>query len=208
MKIREGPIWILMTLFHSLSVSLLFQGLYAGWLIFLFNYFQLEKNRSVELGPASHGEGRRKRLASYLLKCWKPPSHSARQRNGLCPVLVRDVCTFSSHRIFCLSKGFWALWTKRWSKATRAFPTAPSQPACSVLWMRIWETPKSLFHLGDSKVSTPPVVLVSFSNKPQVQHDAGILTPSGWGGATAGPCEKRAFGKTPLATLRESRSER
>lgn len=116
----------------------------VGWFSCL-TIFNGKKNHSVELGPASHGEGRRKRLASYLLKCWKPPSHSARQRNGLCPVLVRDVCTFSRHRIFCPSKGFWTLWTKRWSKATRAFPTALSQPARSAFWMRIWETPKSPF---------------------------------------------------------------
>lgn len=116
----------------------------VGWFSCL-TIFNWKKNCSVGLGPASHGKGKRKRRASYLLKCWKPPSHSAWQRKGLRPVLLRDVCAFSSHRIFCLSKGFWILSTKQWSKATCAFPTTLSQPARSALWMCIWETPKSPF---------------------------------------------------------------
>ena len=188
-----------MTLFHSLSVSLLFQGPYAGWLIFLFNYFQLEKK---SLCGAGHSfPWRRQEEASCFLPAqvleasltlssaekWAVPSPRERRLH-----LFKSSDFLSKQRVLSSVN-------KTVVQGYTCFSYC-TEPACLQCTLNAY--------LGDSKSLRSSGCSVSFSNKPQVQHDAGILMPSGWGGATAGPCEKRAFGKTPLATLRESRSER
>ena len=199
MKIREGPMWILMTLFHSLSVSLLFQGPYAGWLIFLFNYFQREKKSLCGAGPSF--PWRRQEEASCFLPAqvleasltfssaekWAVPSPRER-----CLHLFKASDFLSKQRVLNSVN-------KTVVQGYTCF-SYRAEPACSQCVLNAY--------LGDSKVSVPLAVLVSFSNKPQVQRDAGILMPGGWGWARAGPCEKRAFGKPPLATFWENQGLR
>lgn len=152
------------------------------------------------LGPASHGEGRRKRLASYLLACWKPPSRSARQRKALCPSSWggwERRCAPSSWEKGAVPRPretaapFQAIGFAVYAKGPR-YPRLhvlllPPEPPCSQCPLNVY--------LGDFRISVLPTALVSFSNKPQVQRDAGILTPSGDGQQQAhvrnGHLEKR-----------------
>lgn len=107
-----------------------------------------------------------------------------RERKAPCPSLG-DSCTFSSHWLFCLRKGPRILWTKRYPRLHVL--RLPLEPPCSQCPLNVC--------LGDFRISVLPTALVSFSNKPQVQHDAGILTPSGDGQQQAharnGHLEKR-----------------
>ena len=203
MKIREAIIWILRTLFHSLSVAVLLPGPYAGWLIFLFNYFQLEKKNpalwawaqlpmekaggSVSLpicsraGSLPHTQlGRERRCARPREAAEKGAAPRPRERKAPCPVLGRQLHLFKPLALLSTQRA-------PGIQGSTCFSYRRSHPARSALWMCIWETSESPFFLllwSPSQINLRSSVMQEFSRLVGMGNSRPMWETGIWKNAT------------------------
>lgn len=202
MKIREATIWILRTLSHSLSVPVLLPGPYAGSLIFLFNYFQLEKKKKRKqktqlCGPGPSFPWRRQEEASRFLsaRLLEASLTLSSAEKGAVPALVRErlrarpwetaapfqaigFSVYAKGPEFCEQNGI---------QGSMCFAYRWSHPARSALWMCVWETSESPFFLllwSPSQINLRSSMMQEFSRLVGMGNSRPMRETGIWKNAT------------------------